>query len=104
MEVEGGANWDEQTFQSMKDEARGTVRWLRGTWSTALGSVTVLLRTKLTAARAAAEVLGLASDINTGLWKGIATKLGGCWEDRRNGSRMQSEGTRDMILKCWDAY
>jgi len=72
----------------MRDEARGTVRWLRGTWSTALGSVTVLLRTKLTAARAAAEVLGFASDINTGLWKDITTKLGGCWEDRRNGSRM----------------
>lgn len=31
-------------------------------------------------------------------------KLGGCWEDRRNGSRIQSEGTRAMVLKCWDAY
>ena len=36
--------------------------------------------------------------------KDTAMKLGGCWEDRRNGSRIQSEGTRAMVLKCWDAY
>ena len=81
-------NWDEQDVQWIRDG--GKRHGQMATWylESCSGISNCAAESQTDRSKSRRRVLGLASDINTGLWKDIATKLGGCWEDRRNGSRM----------------